>query len=297
MDPDDRRRSAAVGCGESGCGAALVVQRWRHRRDRGDAAQPIRPAAGTADRARPRRRRPSAEGGRDTAGAAGDAPGPSAVAEAAARTLAAASSGSRDAARQSGAVRGLRPETNRDAAGVSRTAAPGSQGHVRRRGARRRRGPHRAAVRRTGRDSCSTGCCKPSDWIGSSVYIANVVPWRPPGNRTPTPQETQACLPFIRRQIELAAPEILVCLGGSAAQTLLGVRDWDHARRAGNWFDYEREDGRVIRAIAMLHPAYLLRQPASKRQAWADMRALAPRPQELTPEQPVGRSCPKARSS
>ena len=55
------------------------------------------------------------------------------------------------------------------------------------------------------------------------VYIANVVPWRPPGNRTPTVQENQACLPFIKRQIELAAPEILVCLGASAAQTLLGL--------------------------------------------------------------------------
>jgi uracil-DNA glycosylase len=107
-----------------------------------------------------------------------------------------------------------------------------------------------------------------------SVYIANVVPWRPPGNRAPTPQETQACLPFIRRQITLAAPEILVCLGGSAAQTLLGVRE-GITRARGNWFDYEGEDGRVLRAMAMLHPAYLLRQPAQKRQAWADMRALA----------------------
>ena len=107
-----------------------------------------------------------------------------------------------------------------------------------------------------------------------SVYIANVVPWRPPGNRTPTLQETQACLPFIRRQIALAAPEVLVCLGGSAAQTLLGVRD-GITRTRGNWFDYESEDGRIIRAIAMLHPAYLLRQPAQKRQAWTDMRALA----------------------
>jgi uracil-DNA glycosylase len=107
-----------------------------------------------------------------------------------------------------------------------------------------------------------------------SVYIANVVPWRPPGNRTPTPQETQACLPFIRRQIALAAPEILVCLGGSAAQTLLGVRE-GITRARGNWFEYEGEDGRPLRALAMLHPAYLLRQPALKRQAWIDMRALA----------------------
>jgi uracil-DNA glycosylase len=106
------------------------------------------------------------------------------------------------------------------------------------------------------------------------VYIANVVPWRPPGNRTPTPQETQACLPFIRRQIELAAPEILVCLGGSATQTLLGVRE-GITRARGNWFTYECDNGRTIRAFAMFHPAYLLRQPGQKRQAWADMRALA----------------------
>ena len=106
------------------------------------------------------------------------------------------------------------------------------------------------------------------------VYIANVVPWRPPGNRTPTPQETQACLPFIRRQIELAAPEILVCLGGSAMQTLLGVRE-GITRARGNWFTYECDNGRVLRAFAMLHPAYLLRQPGQKRQAWTDMRALA----------------------
>jgi uracil-DNA glycosylase len=106
------------------------------------------------------------------------------------------------------------------------------------------------------------------------VYIANVVPWRPPGNRDPTPQETQACLPFIRRQIELARPEILVCLGASAAQTLLGVRE-GITRARGKWRAYECEDGRTLRAIAMLHPAYLLRQPAQKRQAWTDMRALA----------------------
>ncbi len=106
------------------------------------------------------------------------------------------------------------------------------------------------------------------------VYIANVVPWRPPGNRTPTPLETQACLPFIRRQIELAAPEILVCLGGSATQTLLGVSE-GITRARGKWFTYECDNGQAIRAFAMFHPAYLLRQPGQKRQAWADMRALA----------------------
>ena len=78
----------------------------------------------------------------------------------------------------------------------------------------------------------------------SKVYIANVVPWRPPGNRTPTPQETQACLPFIKRQIELAAPEILVCLGASSAQTLLGVKE-GITRARGTWFDYRCDDGRI----------------------------------------------------
>jgi uracil-DNA glycosylase family 4 len=106
-----------------------------------------------------------------------------------------------------------------------------------------------------------------------TVYIANVVPWRPPGNRTPTPQETEICLPFIQRQIELADPEYLVCLGGSASRTMLGVQGIMRAR--GSWFPYSGPGGREIRALAMLHPAFLLRQPAHKRFAWADMRALA----------------------
>ena len=106
------------------------------------------------------------------------------------------------------------------------------------------------------------------------VYIANVVPWRPPGNRTPTPQETQICLPFIERQIDLADPEYLVCLGASASRTMLGVQS-GIMRARGSWFAYKRQSGREIRALAMLHPAFLLRQPAHKRLAWADMRALA----------------------
>ena len=70
-----------------------------------------------------------------------------------------------------------------------------------------------------------------------SVYIANVVPWRPPGNRTPTPQETAVCLPFVRRQIALVGPRLLVCLGGSATQTLLGVKE-GITRTRGVWRDY-----------------------------------------------------------
>jgi DNA polymerase len=107
----------------------------------------------------------------------------------------------------------------------------------------------------------------------NQVYIANVVPWRPPGNRTPTPQETAICLPFIRRQIELCNPDILVCLGAASMQTLLGVKD-GILRTRGRWFDYPLA-GRKIRAIATLHPAYLLRSPAQKRMAWRDLQDIA----------------------
>ena len=104
------------------------------------------------------------------------------------------------------------------------------------------------------------------------VYIANVVPWRPPGNRTPTPLETAACLPFTRRQIELVNPKILVCLGAASAQTLLGGKE-GIMRMRGRWFAYSAGDTE-IRALAMLHPAFLLRQPAHKKLAWQDLRML-----------------------
>jgi uracil-DNA glycosylase len=115
----------------------------------------------------------------------------------------------------------------------------------------------------------------------SKVYIANVVAWRPPGNRTPTLQETAICLPFIRRQIELVSPRMIVCLGASSAQTLLGVKE-GITRARGKWFEYPLGDG-AIPALAMLHPAFLLRQPAQKRAAWRDWRALA-RALESLPE-------------
>jgi uracil-DNA glycosylase family 4 len=106
----------------------------------------------------------------------------------------------------------------------------------------------------------------------SGAYIANIIPWRPPGNRTPTPQESAICLPFILRQIELADPDVLVCLGGPAAQALLGVKE-GILRTRGRWFPYQT-GSREIRAIATLHPAYLLRQPLQKRLAWRDFLAI-----------------------
>jgi uracil-DNA glycosylase family 4 len=107
----------------------------------------------------------------------------------------------------------------------------------------------------------------------SKVYIANVIPWRPPGNRTPTPQETQICLPFIQRQIELVDPDILVTLGNPSTQTLLSTREGIMKTR-GRWFNYDTGT-RVIRALATFHPAYLLRSPSYKRLSWQDLRAIA----------------------
>jgi uracil-DNA glycosylase family 4 len=107
----------------------------------------------------------------------------------------------------------------------------------------------------------------------SKAYIANVIPWRPPGNRTPTPQETQTCLPFIQRQIELVNPDILVTLGNPSTQTLLQTRDGIMKSR-GRWVDYDTGT-RTIRAIASFHPAYLLRSPGYKRMSWQDLRSIA----------------------
>ncbi|MBB5046704.1 DNA polymerase [Rhodopseudomonas rhenobacensis] len=115
----------------------------------------------------------------------------------------------------------------------------------------------------------------------SKVYIANVIPWRPPGNRTPTPQETQTCLPFIQRQIELVDPEILVTLGNPSTQTLLSTREGIMKTR-GRWIDYDT-GSRRIHALPTFHPAYLLRSPSYKRLAWQDLRAIAKALEELPP--------------
>jgi DNA polymerase len=106
----------------------------------------------------------------------------------------------------------------------------------------------------------------------TGAYTANIIPWRPPGNRTPTPQESAVCQPFIERQIELADPDILVCLGGPSAQALLGLKE-GIMRTRGRWLEYDTGT-RKIRAIATLHPAYLLRQPLQKRLAWRDFKAI-----------------------
>ncbi|PWL19007.1 uracil-DNA glycosylase [Falsochrobactrum shanghaiense] len=105
------------------------------------------------------------------------------------------------------------------------------------------------------------------------VYIANTIPWRPPGNRTPTPLETELCRPFIERQIELAAPKVLVALGGPAGKALTGASE-GILRLRGNWKIHRTPSGMEIPVMPTLHPAYLLRSPAQKRFAWRDFLAV-----------------------
>ena len=107
------------------------------------------------------------------------------------------------------------------------------------------------------------------------VHITNVVYWRPPGNRTPTPQEVQICRPFLERQIELVAPDVLMTLGGPAATALLGI-EGGIMRTRGRWREIEVA-GRKVPAMPTLHPAYLLRTPIAKRLAWRDLLAIQDR--------------------
>jgi uracil-DNA glycosylase family 4 len=104
------------------------------------------------------------------------------------------------------------------------------------------------------------------------VHITNVVYWRPPGNRTPTPQEALACRPFLERQIELVGPEFIVALGGSAAKEVLNASE-GIMRLRGKWREIHI-GGKTLPAIATLHPAYLLRTPAAKQLAWQDLLSI-----------------------
>ena len=106
------------------------------------------------------------------------------------------------------------------------------------------------------------------------VYITNLLFWRPPGNRTPTTAEVASCLPFVERQIELIAPEVLVFAGGASAKALMNTSTGILKLR-GRWTHYWHEGlADSIPALPCLHPAYLLRQPAQKRAAWRDLLSL-----------------------
>lgn len=106
-------------------------------------------------------------------------------------------------------------------------------------------------------------------------YITNILPWRPPGNRTPAAEEVAACLPFLRRHIALVRPRFLVLLGNAAVQAVLERRE-GISRLRGRWIDCEIED-LVVPALPTYHPAFLLRQAGQKREAWRDFLILRQR--------------------
>ncbi len=109
------------------------------------------------------------------------------------------------------------------------------------------------------------------------VLISNTVFWRPPGNRTPTTSEAAMCMPFVERLIELVTPDVLIVLGGAAAKVLLNEAQ-GIGRLRGRWFDYGSETReKPIPAMALFHPAYLLRSPAQKKEAWGDLLMLRER--------------------
>jgi len=105
----------------------------------------------------------------------------------------------------------------------------------------------------------------------SSVYLTNLLPWRPPGNRSPTAGEMALCLPFARRHIELVCPKVLILLGGGPAKALL-ERGEPAARLRGRWFEMPFSGlGASIPTLVTYHPEFLLRSPSHKRDAWLDL--------------------------
>ena len=116
------------------------------------------------------------------------------------------------------------------------------------------------------------GLSRTADDRENAVFITNLIFWRPPGNRTPTEAETQMCLPFLLRTIELQKPDVIVCLGVTPAHRLTGRSD-GMLKMRGRWTT-ANISGRNIPLLPTLHPAFLLRQPAQKRLAWRDLLTL-----------------------
>lgn len=109
------------------------------------------------------------------------------------------------------------------------------------------------------------------------VFITNTVFWRPPGNRTPTPAEQAVCAPFVERAFALLKPRAVLLLGAAAARSVLAT-DEGIMRLRGQWRDWRLPEGAVSAPVLpTLHPAFVLRQPMAKRQAWADILSLAAR--------------------
>jgi uracil-DNA glycosylase family 4 len=109
------------------------------------------------------------------------------------------------------------------------------------------------------------------------AFITNTVFWRPPGNRTPTPQEQAVCAPFLERAIALVNPKMLMLVGGASAKAMLKREEGILSLR-GRWFEWTSADGGMeLPALPTLHPAFLLRQPAAKKKAWQDLLTLTER--------------------
>ena len=106
------------------------------------------------------------------------------------------------------------------------------------------------------------------------VYISNILPWRPPGNRSPTAEEIALCQPFVERQIALVRPRVLVLVGGISAKALLEKRE-GITRLRGTWREFTPAGTtEPIATMATFHPAYVLRQPSAKREVWRDLLAV-----------------------
>jgi DNA polymerase len=109
------------------------------------------------------------------------------------------------------------------------------------------------------------------------VFITNTVFWRPPGNRTPSLSEQAVCAPFLERAIALVQPKILLLVGGASAKFML-KKDEGILSLRGRWFEWRSQNGDIVLpALPTLHPAFLLRQPAAKKKAWADLLTLTER--------------------
>ena len=106
--------------------------------------------------------------------------------------------------------------------------------------------------------------------VEQPIYITNVMPWRPPQNREPTPEEIAMMLPFLERHVALAKPEVLVLMGNVSCSAVLGQKGITKLR--GQW-----TEAMGLPVLPMFHPAYLLRQSAAKREAWADLLSLQAR--------------------
>ena len=121
---------------------------------------------------------------------------------------------------------------------------------------------------------------KAIDISREECFVSNVLPWRPPGNRPPTDGETAVCLPFLKKQIELVKPKIILMLGASAANAMLDNTD-SISRLRGRFMEYEIDKNCSCQVLATFHPAYLLRSPGQKAKAWNDFLRLKEKLKDL----------------